>query len=91
MIIPLDTNRLYSTFSVDNFTQLENSFDSLAPSMVDYYLTSLKEDDEVYINKNKVQNTIYLDDYTIYLDYEDNTYLELSVSIDDEYSTGSLW
>ncbi|MBT3280774.1 MAG: hypothetical protein HOF69_06965 [Campylobacteraceae bacterium] len=92
MIINLDKNKLYSTFSVSDFSELENSFETLAPSMVEYYLSSLSGEDETYINRSKIQNTVYLDEYTIYLDYDDNTYLEItSKNEDDEYSTGSLW
>ena len=90
MIIALDNNRLYSTFSVSDFSQLENSFNTIAPSMVEYYLSSLCSDDETHINRSSIQNTIYLDDYTIYLDYEDKIYLEISSTKDDlEYTTGS--
>jgi hypothetical protein len=91
MIIQLDTNNLYATFSVDNFTQLENSFNTLAPSMVDYYLSSLVNDDEIYVNQNNIQHTIYLDDYTVYLGYDNNIYLKLEDKADDEHTIGSLW
>ncbi|MBL6969894.1 MAG: hypothetical protein ISR68_00680 [Campylobacterales bacterium] len=90
MIISLDKNKLYSTFSVSEFEQLESSFDTLAPSMVEYYLSSLSSNDETFINRSKIQNTIRVDQYTIYLDYDDNTYMEMTVN-DDDYSTGSLW
>ncbi len=89
MIISLDKNKLYSTFSVSDFNQLETSFDTLAPSMVEYYLSSLSSNDETFINRSKIQNTIKLDQYTIYLDYDDNTYMEMVVN--DDYATGSLW
>ena len=48
MIINLDKNKLYSTFSVSDFSELENSFETLAPSMVEYYLSSLSGEDETY-------------------------------------------
>lgn len=91
MIISLDKNKLFSTFSVQDFSQLENSFDTLAPSMVEYYLSSLSSEEESYINRSNIQSTISLDDYTLYLDYDDNTYLEINSSGCDEYATGSLW
>ena len=61
MIISLDKNKLYSTFSVSEFEQLESSFDTLAPSMVEYYLSSLSSNDETFINRSKIQNTIRVD------------------------------
>jgi hypothetical protein len=92
MIISLDKNKLYSTFSVKSFEELEQSFDSLAPSMVEYYLTSLSSDDEesTYMNRNNIQNSIVLDEYSIYLDYDENTFLEIN-SASSDYETGSLW
>ncbi len=91
MVISLDKNKLFSTFSVKDFYQLENSFDTLAPSMVEYYLSSLSSDEEAYINRSNIQSSISLDDYTLYLDYDENTYLEINSNSYDEYATGSLW
>ena len=78
-------------FSVNDFDKLENSFESMAPSMVEYYLSSLSSNEETYINRSKIQNTIFLDEYTLYYDYDDNVYLEISINMEDEYTTGSLW
>ena len=91
MIISLNKDKLYSIFNVDSFDQLESSFEGMAPSMVEYYLSSLGSNDEIYINRSKIQNIINLDGYILYFDYDDNVYLEISINNNDEYSTGSLW
>lgn len=92
MIIQLDQNSLFSTFNVTCFQELEEGIQSIAPSMVEYHLSDLSSTDteSIYINKSNIQQTIYLDQYSIYLDYEDSIYLEF-IEKDDEYETESLW
>ena len=93
MVIALDTTTLYSTFNVENFEQLEKSTQVIAPSMVEYYLSDLasaNDDGESYINKTNIQQTIFLDEYSLYLDYSDNIYLEFEEK-QSEYETESLW
>lgn len=92
MIIKLDKNLVYSTFNVEMFTQIELVSQTMAPSMIEYYLSDLASNSEEssYINKSDVQNTIYLDEYMLYLDYSDNVYLEFTEKNDD-YDTESLW
>ncbi|MGB3752093.1 MAG: hypothetical protein WA945_11060, partial [Arcobacteraceae bacterium] len=78
MTIQLDSNLLFSTFKVSCFTQLEQEIQSIAPSMVEYYLHDLSSstNESVYINKSNIQQTIFLDEYSLYLDYGDSIYLE---------------
>lgn len=92
MIIKLDTNLVYSTFSVETFEQVELVSQTMAPSMIEYYLSDLASNNEEssYINKTEIQNTIYLDEYMLYSDYSDNIYLEF-VEKSDGYETKSLW
>jgi hypothetical protein len=92
LIIQLDQNSLFSTFNVTCFQELEEGIQSIAPSMVEYHLSDLSSTDteSIYINKSNIQQTIYLDQYSIYLDYEDSIYLEF-IEKDDEYETESLW
>ena len=92
MTIQLDTNVLFSTFKVSCFDQLEEGMQSLAPSMVEYYLDDLSSsmDQSIYINKSNIQQTIFLDEYSLYLDYNDTVYLEF-VKKEDDYDTQSLW
>ena len=92
MTIQLDKDLLYSTFNVSSFNQLDAHIQTLAPSMVEYYLSDLASnaDDSTYINKSNVETSIYLDEYTLYCDYSDDIYLEF-VQKEDELETESLW
>lgn len=92
MTIQLDANLLFSTFKVSCFNQLEQEIQSIAPSMVEYYLNDLSSstNESVYINKSNIQQTIFLDEYSLYLDYSDSIYLEF-IEKADEYDTQSLW
>ena len=92
MIIELDTNLLFSTFQVSSFQELEEGIQSLAPSMVEYHLDDLSssETQSIYVNRSNIQQTIYLDQYSLYLDYGDSIYLEYTQK-EDSYETESLW
>jgi hypothetical protein len=65
----------------------------MAPSMIEYYLNDLasSSDDNSYINKSNIQQTIFLDAYSLYIDYGDDIYLEMADTSNDEFETGSLW
>lgn len=92
MLILLNKNSLYSTFGVDSFESLDLSISSIAPSMVEYYLSNLSlESDEIYLNKRNIQNSISVGDYSIYLDYDEEIYLEIENSSENDFETGTLW
>lgn len=92
MIIVLDKNLVYSTFNVEMFDQIAIATQTMAPSMIEYYLSDLASNSEEssYINKSEIQNSIYLDEYMLYIDYSDNIYLEFTEKNND-YETESLW
>jgi len=92
LTIQLDTNSLFQTFKVSCFNELEQELQSIAPSMVEYYLDDLSSstNEHTYINRSNIQNTIYLDQYSLYLDYSDSVFLEV-LEKNDEYDTESLW
>jgi TnpA family transposase len=84
---------VYSTFNVERFEQIELATQTMAPSMIEYYLSDLassSEEESSYINKSEIQNTVYLDEYMLYTDYSNNIYLEFTEKNDD-YETESLW
>lgn len=91
MITLLNKSYLYTTFGVEDFTALENSVQNMAPSMVEYYLSDMSSSsDNEYLNKRDIQQTLNLGEYSLYLDYNDNIYLEIDISsFEDE--TQSLW
>ncbi len=92
MIIALDKDLVYSTFNVEMFEQIATATQTMAPSMIEYYLSDLASNSEEssYINKSEIQNSIYLDEYMLYIDYSDNIYLEFTEKNND-YETESLW
>jgi len=92
LIIELDANLLFQTFKVSCFEQLEQEAQIIAPSMVEYYLDDLSSavNESTYINKSNIQKTIYLDQYSVYLDYGDTIYLEIKEK-ENDYETESLW
>lgn len=92
MIIALDKDLVYSTFNVEMFDQIAIATQTMAPSMIEYYLSDLASNSEEssYINKSEIQNTIYLDEYMLYIDYSDNIYLEFTEKNND-YETETLW
>jgi len=92
LIIALDKDLVYSTFNVEMFDQIAIATQTMAPSMIEYYLSDLASNSEEssYINKSEIQNTIYLDEYMLYIDYSDNIYLEFTEKNND-YETETLW
>ena len=64
----------------------------MAPSMVEYYLKDLSEySEDIYLNKRDIENSLYIGDYSLYIDYNDNIYLELDNIKDLTNETSSLW
>ena len=91
MITQLNKNLLFSTFDVEDFEMLENAIGSMAPSMVEYYLSDLGScNDEFYLNKKEVQSYINVGEYNIYIDYSENIYLEVNTN-KETYETATLW
>ena len=92
MLLLLNKNSLYSTFGVSDFSSLDENIHSMAPSMVEYYLSDLSNGNEdTYLNRRNIQNTINIGDYSIYLDYDEEVYLEIENIAEDDYETTSLW
>ena len=92
MTILLDKTNLFSTFSVNAFEELESSFNTISPSMAEYYLSDLAalSTEQLHLNKSSIQKSLNLDSYSLYLDYSDNIYLEFMQNT-EELETSSLW
>lgn len=95
MITQLNKDTLYSTFGVNDFNSLSTATNEMAPSMVEYYLSdlsSVSNTDSEYsgLNKRNIENSLSFGDFNIYIDYDENIYLEIE-STPEEYETGSLW
>ena len=92
MITLLNKDSLFNTFGVNDFNSIEDAFNSMAPSMAEYYLNDLNQYSEnAYLNKSNIENTISLGDYYLYIDYSDNIYLELDNNINESQETPSFW
>lgn len=90
MIAQVNKDSLYNIFGVKNFDSLEGAMDTMAPSLVEYHLSSLCEyADEIYFNKKDVEESVSIGEYNIYIDYSENIYLEVNLSNDD--FTQTLW
>jgi hypothetical protein len=92
MVLLLNKTSLYNTFGVDDFNSLDNAINTMAPSMVEYYLSDLSSGNEdTYLNKRNIQDSLNVGDFSLYIDYDDEVYLEIEDSIEIELETGPLW
>ena len=92
MITLLDKLSLYNTFGVDNFNSIEEAVNTMAPSMVEYYLSDLSQySEDIYLNKRDVENSLNIGDYSLYIDYNKNIYLELDRNQISTFETASFW
>lgn len=89
MITQVDKDSLFNTFGVKNFKLLHSAIDNMAPSLVEYYLSSFTSDDELYFNKRDIEESISIGDYNLYIDYTKNIYLELNSTTEE--ITQSFW
>lgn len=89
MITQLNKEILYNTFDANDFSSLSTVIDSMAPSMVEYYLASLSENEEIYLNKRNIQESFSIGEYHLYRDYNEDIYLEFDDEADD--ATDSFW
>jgi hypothetical protein len=88
MITLVNKDSLYSVFGVKTFNLLEGAIDTMAPSLVEYYLSSLCEyADESYFNKKDVEESVSIGEYNLYIDYDQNIYLEVN-STNDNHTQG---
>jgi len=90
MITQINKDSLFNMFGVGNFDLLESVIENMAPSLVEYYLSSLTCEDDTYFNKRDIEETISIGDYNLYIDYGKNIYLEQTTSINED-STQSFW
>lgn len=92
MVLLLNKNSLFSTFGVSDFNSLNQNIQDMAPSMVEYYLCDLSNGNEdAYLNKRNIQESINIGEYSLYLDYNEEVYLEITNSKEEDSETNSLW
>ena len=92
MIVSVDKGSFLNLFGAENFLSLENMLNSMAPSLVEYQLfdfISNFNDEVLFFNKRDIQSSFSIGDYSLYLDYNENIYLENSVNATED--TPSFW
>jgi len=91
LVFLLDYQHFCQTFDIESFDQIESKIDTMAPSIVEYYLSDLAStvDSQVTLNHSQIQYKVSIGEYCLMLDYDENIYLEFTESQDDE--TDSLW
>lgn len=92
MISVVDKTALYATFGVKNFNSLEEVVHTMAPSIVEYHLSDICFDNERdYFNKREIENSIEVDRYSLYIDYNKDVYLETKDSFfNEDFITNAL-
>ncbi len=89
MLTQINKTLLFTTFGVEDFNSLEKSVDNMAPSLAEYYLADLCYFNENnYLNKKDIEKSFSFGEYTLYLDYNEDIYLETDLSQEE---TTSLW
>jgi hypothetical protein len=86
-----DEKTIYKVFDINEFKQLDLALHNMAPSLCEYYLDDLITNLSPYetFNRSNIQDCVYMDVYTIYLDYNDKIFIEFKKN--DDYETNSLW
>ncbi|RXJ93915.1 hypothetical protein CRV00_08500 [Malaciobacter molluscorum] len=85
----INKNILFNIFGVNDFFSLEEAINNMAPSIVEYHLSNLdNEDTNVYLNKKDIERSLYFGDYSIYQDYNENLFVEIEAKED---LTTSFW
>jgi len=91
-MILLNKDNLYSTFNSNDFDELKIAVDNISPSMAEYYLNdlALENSSDLHLNKSDIEKSFYLNDYSLYLDYNKNIFLEISKNNSEDKSS-TLW
>lgn len=92
LIVSINKDSVFSLFGADSFNNLEIVLDNMSPSMVEYHLLDIcnSNDEHLYFNKRDIENSFSFGDFSFYIDYDSNLYIEQSSSYDD-CSTQSFW
>ena len=90
MILLLDKASLYSTFEASSFDELEDLLEQYSPSIIKYHLDNLISTScDSYSDKTNIEKTLYLHDFLLYLDYNQDIYIEISQQ-DNNHQTSLL-
>jgi hypothetical protein len=85
----INKDEIKTIFKINTFKALEEELDNMAPSMVLYHLESLISSAElVSFNRANTRAQINGLDYNIFIDYENDIYIEI---FRDEEETASFF
>lgn len=90
----LDKGNVYISFGVSfgDFSMLSKTLDSMSPSVVEYFLSSLILSYNEYVDDINFNEYIHIGDYMIYQSNSGELYLKnTKKESDDLYETGSLF
>ncbi|MCT7446678.1 hypothetical protein [Aliarcobacter skirrowii] len=78
MIKQIEKNDLFSIFNIENFLHLETIIDNFSPSLAEYHLETFfsNSENESFLNKRNIQSSLNIGSFSLYLDYDENIYLE---------------
>ncbi|QKF73305.1 hypothetical protein AFAEC_1140 [Aliarcobacter faecis] len=92
MVFSLDKESIYNLFGADDFFSLESIIDNIAPSLLDYHFSNFcnNAQEVEFFNKREVENSFYSGIYSLFLDYNQNLFLEVD-DVKEDDSTSSFW
>ena len=91
MFIAVDKNSILNLFKVDTFSELESVLELMSPSLVEYHLMSfLNGGNTSYFDKKDVETSLYFGEYSLYIDYNKNIFIELNKT-EENSQTLTFW
>ncbi len=95
MIYLIDRYDLFNEFRINFLDEIELKINSTAPSVCEYHFENiiLYSQNTAYINRNQIEKDFNFGAFKLYIDYEENIFLEKDDCFyDDELSeSGTLW
>jgi hypothetical protein len=95
LIYLIDKYDLLNEFRIGLFSEIEAKINSIAPSVCEYHFENiiLYSQTQSYLNRNQIEKEFLFGSFKLYIDYEENLYVEKDeLFYDDESSqNSSLW
>lgn len=87
MTVKVELGAIFAPFCAGSIDELRSQISQMAPSLAEYYLDDLLNSSQTvdFLNKRNVKETIYIDDYQIYICYDDEVFLCCEKSNNDLY------
>jgi len=84
---------LLNEFRLSSIDMFETHLNSMAPSLCEYHFENivLYSDIHQYLNKNQIAKEFYFGDFRMYIDYENNIYIEKDDNYNSDDDVLELW